>query len=569
MDRVAGITLIAALATALATACGGELAAEVPDVATDGEADASEDAAGPDVTVDVTTDGGSRDAPMDTRSDAVRDAPVDSSPEAPPHDASAVGAPRPIAPLSTATVTSQQPTLHWELAPTSDGAQVEICRDRACKQSVVTFLAPGTSGAPPMQLTAGVYFWRLHGTSNGGVGVASSPTWEMFVGALSAPVDTSWGSVPDFDSDGIADAVTGSPNTSDAGALSVYEGSPMQLTAVTTLGPPSGEASPRWFGQFLASAGDIDGDGFPEVLVTSGYDDVWMYRGGAMGLSTQAMLLIPSAANQNVFGASGVGDLDGDGYGDVAVAVYLNPSLGASITIYRGSATGLTASPNQLSSADWGFGRSFAPTDVNGDGYGDFVTAGYEGLYVFEGGPGGVRKTPVVIPFAQYASNGYFVSSAGDVNGDGYGDVVTVETIGHGSDSEALLYFGSAAGPRTQPLVTTDLGNNNGVGAAAGVGDINGDGYADYAMMGQYSPSGIYLALGGASGPSLVSNSWPLPTSASTIAFAAPGDVNGDGVDDVLVGDLGHDATYVYLGDRTKDLQMMPSQTLTGGGSPL
>jgi hypothetical protein len=37
----------------------------------------------------------------------------------------------------------------------------------------------------------------------------------------------------------------------------------------------------------------------------------------------------------------------------------------------------------------------------------------------------------------------------------------------------------------------------------------------------------------------------------------------------MLVGDLGSNASYVYLGDRTNDLQMMPSQTLTGGGSPL
>jgi len=40
-------------------------------------------------------------------------------------------------------------------------------------------------------------------------------------------------------------------------------------------------------------------------------------------------------------------------------------------------------------------------------------------------------------------------------------------------------------------------------------------------------------------------------------------------VDDMLVGGLGPNASYVYLGDRTNDLPMMPSQTLMGGGSPL
>src|SRR5262249_26336144 len=154
------------------------------------------------------------------------------------------------------------------------------------------------------------------------VGVATSATWEVFVGALSAPVDTWWGSVPDFDGDGIADAVTGSPGTGDAGgAVAVYEGSPKQLASVTPLAPPAGEASAPDFGRFLASAGDIDGDGFPEVLVTT-YKDVWVVRGGAAGLSTQPTLVVPSSPTQDVYSAAGVGDVDGDGYGDVAVAAY-------------------------------------------------------------------------------------------------------------------------------------------------------------------------------------------------------------------------------------------------------
>jgi hypothetical protein len=120
-------------------------------------------------------------------------------------------------------------------------------------------------------------------------------------------------------------------------------------------------------------------------------------------------------------------------------------------------------------------------------------------------------------------------------------------------------------------LVISSLGPyNEGVGVVGGVGDVNGDGYADYAMVAEYSANGIYLAIGGALGPVLVSHAWPLPTmSSAPTSFAAAGDVNGDGVDDMLVGGLGPNASYVYLGDRTNDLPMMPSQTLMGGGSPL
>jgi hypothetical protein len=82
--------------------------------------------------------------------------------------------------------------------------------------------------------------------------------------------------------------------------------------------------------------------------------------------------------------------------------------------------------------------------------------------------------------------------------------------------------------------------------------------------------SSIYLALGGAGGPTLVSRPWQLPvTPTYSVTLAGAGDVNGDGLDDVLVGNQGPGASYVYLGDGTVDLQKSPSQTIAGGSSPL
>jgi hypothetical protein len=344
---------------------------------------------------------------------------------------------------------------------------------------------------------------------------------------------------------------------------------------VTTLTPPAGEWSPPDFGRTVAGAGDIDGDGFPEVLVSSNYD-VWMFHGGAGGLSTEATLVVPPLSQMPVewraYGLAGVGDVDGDGYGDVAVGTVSNVMSGGIVTIYRGGAAGLTASPTQLEIGDWTFGNTLAATDVNGDGYADILAAGTQGVYVFEGGPEGPQNTPILIPVTQPQSNGSFVSSAGDVNGDGYGDVLSVtQPYGSSAVPEALLYYGSAVGPGTQPVVTSALGNSNGVGTAAGVGDVNGDGYADFALTGYYGESAVYLALGGATGPVVVSQSWTLPMIANGawVTLVGAGDVNGDGLGDMLVGAWGATASVVYLGDKKNGFQALPAQALPGGSSPL
>jgi hypothetical protein len=81
-------------------------------------------------------------------------------------DMSNVNGPRPprlVAPLSTATATSRRPTLRWILAANTDGAHVQICRDRACVSEVTTFDAGGSSGRPASDLPIGTVFWRAYG----------------------------------------------------------------------------------------------------------------------------------------------------------------------------------------------------------------------------------------------------------------------------------------------------------------------------------------------------------------------------------------------------------------------
>ena len=171
-------------------------------------------------------------------------------------------APRPIAPLSTATVTARRPTLRWALAAGTDGARVEICRDRACTILITSFDAAGPSGAPAADLPAGVVFWRLHGRAGGSVGTATGPTWEFTVGARTAAVNTSWGTTLDVNGDGYADLVVGASGVSTStGRAYVYLGSATGLsgTPATSLTGPDGAYSD--FGYSVASAGDVNGDG--------------------------------------------------------------------------------------------------------------------------------------------------------------------------------------------------------------------------------------------------------------------------------------------------------------------
>lgn len=90
-------------------------------------------------TLDIDDGSALRDATLDVDAvvaDGIVAAEVDTEP----------GAPRPIAPLSTATVSSRRPLLRWLLAEGAEGARVEVCRDRACTRVITTFAATGTSG---------------------------------------------------------------------------------------------------------------------------------------------------------------------------------------------------------------------------------------------------------------------------------------------------------------------------------------------------------------------------------------------------------------------------------------
>ncbi len=352
------------------------------------------------------------------------------------------------------------------------------------------------------------------------------------------------------------------------------------------------------FGHSVAAAGDVNGDGYADVIVGAYLYDAgetdegaaFVFLGSASGIAsgspaTASAQLESDQAGANLgYSVAGAGDVNGDGYADVIVGArhYQAGEIdeGAAF-LFLGSASGI-ASGNpataaaQLESdqANAEVGVSVAGAgDVNGDGYADvivgaqFYSAGqsFEGAaFVFLGSASGISSGNPATAAAQLESDqvdaelGRSVAGAGDVNGDGYADVIVGAhryDAGETEEGAAFVFLGSASGiasgnPATAAaqLESDQAGANLGQ-SVAGAGDVNGDGYADVVVgarnfqAGQTLEGAAFVFLGSASG---IASGNPATAAAQLeadqvfaqlgVSVAGAGDVNDDGYADVIVG---------------------------------
>jgi hypothetical protein len=201
---------------------------------------------------------------------------------------------------------------------------------------------------------------------------------------------------------------------------------------------------------------------------------------------------------------------------------------------------------------------------VNGDGFADVIVGTVTftsfnmptgGAQLYLGGPGGLSTTPIPLTAPVNANEvfGSRVACAGDVNGDGLADVIVGSQGAAGTPVSAYVYLGGAGGLSATPAVLTVPSLNAAFGeSVASAGDVNADGFDDVivAPWAIYGGTGaVHVYLGGKGGLSNPPLTLAADQQVAYISVAGAGDVNGDGLADVLVGTIVPDGVLLYLGN--------------------
>ncbi|MDR6808333.1 hypothetical protein J2Y45_005317 [Dyadobacter sp. BE34] len=444
-------------------------------------------------------------------------------------------------------------------------------------------------------------------------GITAQPVRTFAGGHIDDRLGSSIACAGDVNGDGYSDILLGAQYYDNGqfneGAVFVCHGSKNGI-----VGPPASTLESNqadgWFGTAVASAGDVNGDGYSDILIgcytfDNGQKDeghVFLYHGGAEGVGTNELTTLSLGSIYGALAGSSVasaGDVNSDGFDDIIMGApdydYMGQSGGVAL-VYYGSLTGINTgnylilSKNQPGSH---FGTSVAGAgDIDGDGYGDIIigardyTEGNskEGIAViYKGSNSGINPNTSQTLQKDVANAGFgaSVSGAGDINRDGFADVIIGSpnfAVGQNIYGAAYIYYGSQNNGATNPVTIQGYDASSSFGNdVSSAGDVNGDGYADVivgaysATLGEVQEGAAYIFLGTSGGINTAgkvlqknqANAW------FGTSVASAGDVNADGFGDVIVGAMYYDknelnegVAFVYYGNSTGNIDSNPGPSI-------
>jgi hypothetical protein len=356
----------------------------------------------------------------------------------------------------------------------------------------------------------------------------------------------------DLNGDAYADIVIGSDGPVEYRSARVFLGGPGTTLDVTVDGTMGG-AGTGWIATSPALLGDVNGDGFADIALhaeTANGEWIYVFLGGAGGdfdSTVDAVLGLP-APDEVPAAVAPAGDVNGDGYADLVVAAHRPLGGPAPPYVFLGSSDLDSSADGALDAPANGLAAPRWAGDLNGDGYGDLV-AGAVGAcpetecvaaYVYLGGPApSFDGSPDGALVAERFSDNPIVSAAGDVDADGFDDLMVADDGYGGATGRAYLFRGGA-GNEFDPVadaVLTSLASLAWFGGALAGGDVNGDGMSDV-FVGEYAAGRVDVYMGR---PDLPWGPVPDatiqdPSTGFGLALLFAGDLNGDGYGDVVLG---------------------------------
>ncbi len=400
----------------------------------------------------------------------------------------------------------------------------------------------------------------------------------------------------DVNKDTYADVIVGAwVYSTYTGRAYIYYGSTgtsMDNVADVTI---TGETTNSNLGYSVSTAGDVDKDGYDDVIVGAQKYYSWLGRAyvlkGAASMDNSFDVTFTGKKTDNCFGYSvaAAGDVNGDNYDDIIVgAYYYSFGTGRAYIYFGGSSMDATPDLTLTGVAtNIQFGVSVSTAgNVNGDNYDDVIVgANYYNsntgrAYVYFGGSSMDNNADVEM--SGESTDNYFgnsVSTAGDVNHDGYDDVIVGAPGYNSCDGRAYIYFGDSSSTmdNTADVILEDNGSGDCYGISVSTaGNVNGDDYDDVIVGAHYYADeyGVaYVYFGGD----------PMNTGADVTMYgenkydhfgysvSTAGDVNGDNYDDVIVGAIGYSShtgrAYIFYGDTLTSMDNSADVTMDGESS--